>query len=390
MANIKTILLATICLGVCSGIFIFGFWPFCYRPVNTAWLLDDGTGIHFEGEKNRPKIKTGGIAYTPQPIVYPQSDDSEKGAFSLEIWAEAAAEFHRGVGCIAILKGEGLEQEIFIGQWKSALIIRSFFYKSKRSRYYREVGVRGVLPANHSSFITISSNSKGTAVFRDGKLVRRISGVRLLPEDESLTGYRIFLGNGPNVGSPWIGNIYGFALYDRALTEREALNSYHNWTVHSKPKATRLSGPIVRYGFENVGERTVNSSAGKKNSLFIPLRFDLNQKILNPRRNDELDKSDFLINIIGFVPFGFFLLLWLSQVRYMRLWQAMLIVIFAGFLFSLGIESFQAYMPTRHSSRLDLICNTAGTLIGVFLSYWCVKKGWAQKLFAKFLKQRDQ
>jgi len=41
----KSRLLAIICLGISSGIFVFGFWPFCYKPINTAWLLDDGKGI---------------------------------------------------------------------------------------------------------------------------------------------------------------------------------------------------------------------------------------------------------------------------------------------------------------------------------------------------------
>lgn len=41
------------------------------------------------------------------------------------------------------------------------------------------------------------------------------------------------------------------------------------------------------------------------------------------------------------------------------------VVVVAGFLLSLGAETLQCYIVSRHSSASDLLCNTLGTVIGV-------------------------
>ena len=46
------------------------------------------------------------------------------------------------------------------------------------------------------------------------------------------------------------------------------------------------------------------------------------------------------------------------------------------FTVSLAIEIVQAWLPSRSSSQMDLICNTAGSVIGIFMARWALKKEW--------------
>ena len=69
---------------------------------------------------------------------------------------------------------------------------------------------------------------------------------------------------------------------------------------------------------------------------------------------------EILANVAMFVPFG--VLAWLAFAR-PRWW---LVVLF-GFATTVTIELVQATMPTRYSTVSDVIANTLGAAIGVFL-----------------------
>jgi VanZ family protein len=47
---------------------------------------------------------------------------------------------------------------------------------------------------------------------------------------------------------------------------------------------------------------------------------------------------------------------------------------------SLIIEIVQAYLPSRYSSTMDVITNTVGTVMGVYL----LKSGWVDTLMRQF------
>jgi glycopeptide antibiotics resistance protein len=69
---------------------------------------------------------------------------------------------------------------------------------------------------------------------------------------------------------------------------------------------------------------------------------------------------EILANVAMFVPFG--VLVWLAFTR-PRWW---LVVLF-GFATTVTIELVQTTMPTRYSTVSDVIANTLGAFIGVFL-----------------------
>jgi glycopeptide antibiotics resistance protein len=102
-------------------------------------------------------------------------------------------------------------------------------------------------------------------------------------------------------------------------------------------------------------------------ATFRPLR----RIILGMPENNQWfsrpNMMDVTINILGFVPFGFFLIAWLVKVRNIPFPRAFGISILLGFSISLMIELTQAYLPMRDSSLLDLINNTLGTVVGALL-----------------------
>jgi len=86
---------------------------------------------------------------------------------------------------------------------------------------------------------------------------------------------------------------------------------------------------------------------------------------------DRLDRSvvvDAVVNIIGFVPFGF------GTCLCVRLWtgwsisRSVLMTILVGAFVSLMIELLQVFLPTRDSSLADLVTNILGTGLGAVMA----------------------
>lgn len=75
---------------------------------------------------------------------------------------------------------------------------------------------------------------------------------------------------------------------------------------------------------------------------------------------------DFIINILGFTPFAYLYMAYqFAGKRVAHTVMPALIAISAGMGLSLFMELVQYYIPGRTSSLMDLIANTAGTLIGI-------------------------
>jgi glycopeptide antibiotics resistance protein len=97
----------------------------------------------------------------------------------------------------------------------------------------------------------------------------------------------------------------------------------------------------------------------------------LQAKALSWPQWEDLGRSssmkDVLINFTGFIPFGFLFIATLSRLEGFRIRRALLIVLLGSFLFSLGIEIVQMWIPSRYSSMLDLILNALGGGFGALL-----------------------
>ena len=123
----------------------------------------------------------------------------------------------------------------------------------------------------------------------------------------------------------------------------------------------------------------VHNAVDATTNLLIPEHFFvLNEQFLE-RPWDEFRPSwgywkDVLVNIVGFVPLGFFFYAYFSTIGKIK--RATWVTVGFGFAMSLTIEVLQSFLPTRDSGMTDLFTNTLGTVFGVILFRRCVKGNW--------------
>jgi hypothetical protein len=72
-------------------------------------------------------------------------------------------------------------------------------------------------------------------------------------------------------------------------------------------------------------------------------------------------RGDRVLNVLLYLPLGFCLFLSLGP---RRRWRSSAITVLCGAAFSFSIEVAQSYLPARVPSLIDLVLNTAGTLLG--------------------------
>ena len=202
---------------------------------------------------------------------------------------------------------------------------------------------------------------------------------------------------------------------------RSAAVTSDQWPVTSEKKEEKR--PLIHYVFkpENTyetefrGKRALgvrDLGKGEPADLVIPERFAPYKRSYLAWDPDWAKRSgdwvDFIVNIVGFIPFGALLLLalgngklgigrsaavtsdqWPVTGEEVTKWQerqsgkrgrlqtvmAVGLAVVVGLGVSFAIEYLQAYLPSRDSSLRDLVTNTAGTLIGALAAAWYSRKG---------------
>ena len=98
-----------------------------------------------------------------------------------------------------------------------------------------------------------------------------------------------------------------------------------------------------------------------------------------PWHNLELNSSlytDLVVNLVGFIPLGLVLAIVLGIYRGQFDKRVMALSVLFCFLLSLGIETVQAWIPSRSSNLHDLVLNTAGGWIGAVIGLKGRKRFW--------------
>jgi len=75
-----------------------------------------------------------------------------------------------------------------------------------------------------------------------------------------------------------------------------------------------------------------------------------------------------IANVLLFVPWGMLTFICLYTTDRPTL-QTYILTILLGFSFSLGIEGWQYFLPSRVADINDVIWNTSGTVVGAFLGH---------------------
>ena len=77
---------------------------------------------------------------------------------------------------------------------------------------------------------------------------------------------------------------------------------------------------------------------------------------------------DLAVNVLVYLPLGFFLTLALRRLP--ARWLAAVLALLLGALLSFCLEVLQTWLPSRVPSNLDWACNSVGAAVGAFLGLW--------------------
>jgi glycopeptide antibiotics resistance protein len=115
--------------------------------------------------------------------------------------------------------------------------------------------------------------------------------------------------------------------------------------------------------------------AGKSYENFDPIPFD-DVRFIARRLADRPISTHILAvlivpmiaNVLLFLPWGFLTFIALYTIERPTL-QTYVLTILLGFSFSLGIEGWQYFLPSRVADINDVIWNTTGAILGTFLGH---------------------
>ena len=347
-------LLGVACGLVLGGILAAGLWPFHSPKNQVTWLADDN-GLQFG---RRGTILSSGN--------FKATNAHENDSCSLEIWLEPDFTASSGGTLLAFYAPRSPRQfslQQSISDLAVRIDIRDGRFRTRITRFYVGDKFRRGKPL----FITVTSNGERASVYIDGKIVESAPEFRLSARD--FEG-NLVIANWPRTDQSWSGVLRGLAFYDQDLPPAQVVHHYETWTEKGRPDVSNVERPVALYLFNERAGRVVHSQVQSGPDLYIPERYlVLDQVFLEPFWEEFRPSwsywSDVLINVAGFIPFGFLFCAYSSLVA--RIKRPELATILLGFMISLTIESAQVFLPTRDSSTTDLIANTIGTYLGVGL-----------------------
>jgi len=368
ITNITLKYLGGICLIILVIILIVGLWPFNFFPKNKVVWLQDKNGVYFSGQ---------GMILSSDPLNDPQQLLLNKKSITIEILIHPTEEPQNGIKRIlSIYDGEGSEITFF-GQWKKHLIIQSRIRKPVGKISHSEIGVDYALGKDQDYLLSITSGTEGTAIYINGQPAQTYPHHRLLG---SITSKKIgfILGNSPVGKNSWKGRITRLAIYNRTFPAEQVFKHYQSYLENNFTTHPEKEGCIGLYLFNEKQGAVIKDYSNLNNHLTIPVLFRPVKKIIL-----ELPWQDFrwnwsfvqdtIVNLLGFIPLGFFFTAFLLKASN---WKKKIIYIgvaATGFSISLTIELSQIYLPSRYSQLGDVICNSVGTVLGILILHLIIQ-----------------
>lgn len=347
-------------VAILFGILIFGLIPKDFHFSNGVNWIKDQAGIRFSKH---------GIAYTHSFIELIEGEISEPNSFSIEIALKPESYDEKGFKFILALHSGKNSHQLLMGQYLSWIILMNGDdYDHKRRT--KRIAVNTASPSPTTRFVTITTGKEGTQVYLNGQRVRTKKNLTLkIPNGRKA---RLMIGNSTNGRNSWQGDVYGLAFYGYTLTAQDAARHFNRWFQDQNFSFAKKDKPSVLYFFdEKEGLRALDHSGGNHH-LEIPSKMRiLKREILSPTWSlFKLSRSfikDFVLNLVGFIPFGFILSATLFKLGGTFEKNNVLITVVLCFTLSLIIEILQAWIPSRSSHMLDLILNTLGALMGTII-----------------------
>ena len=345
------------CLLLWIGLLVFGLWPFDFFPRNKVLWVDTGPGIIFDHYGQVYSL--GRWSVQPLPTEGPTK-------LSLEFWLapQAGYETFSAILCVCSSRGQS---DLIVAESGPDLVVVGHFRKRDGTSALRYLWYDGAAVTGERRFLTMTSGPEGTVLYLDGKPLRPDRYQDLLSENYS---GQLLIGHSPSGEQGWRRIVLGLALYDRLLSAQEVAIHYRLWQENDME---RLKNARALYTFEEEPGKVIrNGATSSAPDLLVPQtfrRFRPRVAGLSPpfKRSDIRDA---MVNILGFIPFGFCLFLYLRMSRDFSVTRALWCAVLIGGLTSLAIETSQVFLPTRDSSALDLINNIIGSIAGSALAFF--------------------
>ena len=351
-------LLGRMCVLLLCGLLVGGLWPF-HAPRNEVNWLQSHNGLRFG--KHGTLLGSGAFKTSLQ----------EEASVSLEVWLQPSLINASNLFLTFYTPESPLQ--FSLRQYRAELILRSEFRNEQQQVRAKEAEVEDVFSKEKPSFLTITSSPRGTAVYRDGVLVKTFPRFRLSNND--IAGQLVF-GSSPVEYDAWSGQLLGLAIYRQELTVAQVLQHYQSWTEKGRPAITESERTVALYVFDEHSGTVVHNLVNPGIELQFPEQFTLvNPIFLGPP--SLRNWRDILVNILGFIPVG---LLFRSYFAIRQIRRPALATVLLGGMVSLTIEILQVVLPTRGSDMTDVITNVLGTFVGAMLYRFKAAQGLFEKV----------
>jgi len=342
-----------------TTLFAAGLWPFNPFPRNQVAWLETGKGLQFGDH---------GVVFSRGSV---EGTRLKRDSFcTLAIRLQPDAGYPNGTGNLLGFYAPEDPSQFRLMQWRDVLLIRKDYRDAEKHLKTAEIDLEPAFLAGEPVSITITSSPNGSVAYRNGMRAAGITRMGLSCAD--FTG-QLVLGDSAVIDNPWRGKVLDLVIYDRELTPKEIASEYAHWNANQVLLESSGDPHIVAYyPFSEGRGRTVHSQPGSAPELYICELFKVPHKkmLMWPweESHDKLDFRDILINIFGFIPFGFLFLAYLTWHRHLK--HPATVTVLAGAAISLTIEILQEYIPGRDSGILDVFTNTSGTFLGALLFRW--------------------
>jgi hypothetical protein len=319
------------------------FWPYDFGQENNAW----------HGRAGGLVLTSYSTAYTPLPAA----KLAHSGSFTLVL--QASAWPFQGRSCLVDFATREKRFNLRIEQNDENMI---FSVSTPGKRPTIILTLPHAFDNGDTVTAGISSDGRTFSAWHSRGASKRIDlapgfGVHW---DSTAT---LTFGSYVNGRNPWHGVINFFAFFDRTLTLEEVADGSYR---------TPASHPLLLYRFPPDRSRmVVDEGRTPRVDLAIPPYYLLpgRELLLTPwvswRGRYEL--YDILLNIAGFLPFGFLVTHVLKR-RTRSIVALLLLTAAAACAFSLFIELTQYYLPSRSSSMVDVASNSLGGLLGAWIA----------------------
>jgi len=340
------------------AILFFGLNPRTLSFSNHVDWIKNQSGIRFDKY---------GIAYTNVFTEEIRGEVSDSKAFSFEIALKQEKTNENNFKYIFVFHNGQDRSQFLMAQWRSWIILMN----GKTEK----LAVDTALLPEGPLFFTLTTNSFGTSLYFEGRLIRKEKNLTF---DFSNGGeVRLVLGNSVYGKHSWQGDIYGFAFYQSTLADQDVESHFLQWSKERNFSFAKTAKPLILFLFDEKEGRWASDYSGGTKSLHIPPKIKaLERKFLMlPRQQNRFNTGsmmDIFLNVLGFMPLGFLLSATLADLGGNFRKYGVVITVGLCLIMSLSIEIVQAWLPLRDSSLLDLILNVFGGWIGsrTYIS-WC-------------------